>query len=222
MSNGFRTRMAPVARLAPWAVLVVALLLVVPAVFLLAIVWGGPEGLPDAPRDETTYTGKRGDEQLAYLLVRLEKRTRQVAGAHYTRNQSALPGVDAIYRRWLTRNGILPAAVAGDIFSEVVPAATGGRAWVKMVVPEPRNPDNRGDATALELVSEMRRGAPFAERSVAGAHYYGEPIKAKTVCLRCHGDPKGDPDPYFPRYKKNGWREGDIVGAVIARVAPEE
>lgn len=222
MSNSSRPRMARVVWLASRVALVVAPLLIVPAVLLLAIVWGSPETLPDPPRDETTYIDKTGDEELAYLLVRLEKRTRQVAGAHYTRSQSALPGVDAIYRRSLTRNGILPAAVAGHIFSKVVPAATGGRAWVKMVVPEPRNPDNRGDATALELVSEMQGGAPFAQRSIPGAYYYGEPIKATTACLPCHGDPKGEPDPYFPKYKKNGWREGDIVGAVIARVAPEE
>ena len=122
----------------------------------------------------------------------------------------------------LTKNGILPAAVADHIFSEVVPAATGGRAWVKMVVSEPRNPHNRGDATALEMLAELQGGTSSAERSKADAYYYGEPITAAAVCLRCHGEPAGEPDPNFPQYKTTGWRAGEIVGAVIARVVPEE
>lgn len=212
------TQMLRLARLAPFAMLP----LVIPAVFLLVVVWSGPKTQPEPPRDETTYVKKGGDEELAYLLVRLEKRTRQVVGGHFTRSQSAVPGVDVIYKRWLTKNGNLPAAVADNVFSEVVPAATGRRAWVKMVVPKPRNPHNRGDATALELLSELQRGAPFVERTVPDAYYYGEPIKAKKVCLRCHGEPEGEPDPNFPKYRKEGWREGDIIGGVIARVAPHE
>ncbi|MFQ5804334.1 MAG: DUF3365 domain-containing protein, partial [Candidatus Methylomirabilales bacterium] len=53
-------------------------------------------------------------------------------------------------------------------------------------------------------------------------YYYAEPIKATKTCLPCHGEPRGEPDPLFPQYKKNGWRDGEIVGAVIARVAPEK
>lgn len=214
--------MARLARITLWIAVVTVPLLTVSVVFLLAALRSGPETLPAPPRDETKHVDKRGDEELAYLLVRLEKRTRQVVGAHYTRSQSGVPGVNAIYIRWLTKNGILPAAVADHIFSEVVPAATGGRAWVRMVVSEPRNLHNRGDATALEVFSELQGGASSAERSTPAAYYYGEPITAKAVCLRCHGEPAGEPDPNFPQYKKNGWREGEIVGAVIARVAPEE
>ncbi len=59
------------------------------------------------------------------------------------------------------------------------------------------------------------------ERTTEGACYYGEPITAKAGCLPCHGTPAGELDPYFPEYKKNGWKAGDVVGAVIARVAPE-
>lgn len=222
MSKVSETQMSRLARLALRVAPAATLLLIVPAVFLLAVVRSGPDTLPPAPRDETTYVEKRGDRELAYLLVRLEKRTRQVIGGHFARSQSAVPGVDVAYKRGLTKNGILPAAVADHIFSEVVPAATGRRAWVKMVVPKPRNPHNRGDATALELLSELQRGAPFIERSTPAAYYYGEPIKAKEVCMRCHGEPKGEPDPNFPKYRKDGWREGDIIGGVIARVAPHE
>jgi hypothetical protein len=169
-----------------------------------------------------TYLDKWGDQELAYLLVKLELKTRAVIGGHYTRVQSPVPGIDTIYKRWLAKNAILPAAVADRVFSEVVPGATGGRAWVKMVVEEPRNPHNRGDSTALELLREIQDGNPGAERSTPKAYYYAEPIKATKTCLPCHGELRGEPDPLFPQYKKNGWRDGEIVGAVIARVAPEK
>jgi hypothetical protein len=169
-----------------------------------------------------TYLEKSGDEELAYLLVKLEKRTRKVIAAHYGRAQTGGPEATAAYKNALIENRILPAAVADPIFSDVVPGATGGRAWVRMVVPEPRNPNNLGDATALEMLSELQEGKPFVERTTEEACYYGEPVQAKAGCLSCHGEPAGEPDPYFPQYKKNGWKAGEIVGGVIARVAADE
>jgi methyl-accepting chemotaxis protein len=109
--------------------------------------------------------------------------------------------------------------VADEIFADVVPAVTGGRAWVRMVVKEPRNPNNRGDPIALELLEEVRHQVS-AERSTADAYYYAEPIKTTGTCLPCHGEPRGARDPFFPEYEKNGWKKGEVVGAVIARVAP--
>ncbi len=161
---------------------------------------------------------RSADEQLAYLLVKLELATRREIGGHFTRHQSSVPGVDKLYQRLLVKNMILPAAVAGAIFAETVPSATQGRAWVKMVVDDPRNPNNRGDEVALELLAELRAGARTTERTSQGAYYYAEPIKAKAVCMYCHGEPKGAPDPYFPQYKKDGWREEEIIGAVVSRV----
>lgn len=163
---------------------------------------------------------RTGDEELAYLLVKLELQTRREIGGHFTRKQSALPLVDKLYQRLLVKNRILPAAVADRVFFDTVPSATGGRAWVKMVVDDPRNPHNRGDQVAKELLAELREGTMTAERSTDDAFYYAEPIKAKAVCLYCHGDPKGAPDPYFPQFKKDGWRDGEVIGAVVARVAP--
>ncbi len=162
---------------------------------------------------------RNADEQLAYLLVKLELATRREIGSHFTRHQSAVPGVDKLYQRLLVKNMILPAAVAGAVFAETVPNATQGRAWVKMVVDYPRNPNNRGDEVALELLAELRAGAGTTERTSQDAYYYAEPIKAKAACMYCHGEPKGAPDPYFPQYKKDGWREGEIIGAVVSRVA---
>ena len=167
---------------------------------------------------EPTDHDRNADEQLAYLLVKLELATRREIGSHFTRHQSSVPGVNKLYQRLLIKNMILPAAVAGAIFAETVPNATQGRAWVKMVVDDPRNPDNRGDEVALELLAELRAGAGTSERWSKDAYYYAEPIKAKAACMYCHGEPKGAPDPYFPQYKKDGWREGEIIGAVISRV----
>lgn len=161
---------------------------------------------------------RSADEQLAYLLVKLELATPREIGSHYTRHQSSVPGVDKLYQRLLIKNMILPAAVAGAVFAETVPNATQGRAWVKMVVDDPRNPNNRGDEVALELLTELRAGAATAERTSNDAYYYAEPIKAKAAWMYCHGEPKGAPDPYFPQYKKDGWRDGEIIGAVVSRV----
>lgn len=178
-----------------------------------------PQGLtPPIPADHDW----NADEQLAYLLVKLELATRSVIGSHFTRHQSPVPGVDKLYQRLLVKNMILPAAVAGAIFAETVPNATEGRAWVKMVVDDPRNPNNRGDEIAVELLAELRAGAGATKRTSQDAHYYAEPIKAKAACMYCHGEPKGAPDPYFPQYKKDGWHDGEIIGAVVSRVAAEK
>ena len=90
-----------------------------------------------------------------------------------------------------------------------------------MVVPEPRNPTNTGDDVALEILAELKQGAESVWRNADGTVYYGEPITTKPGCFTCHGVPAGEPDPYFPKYKKNGWEPGEVVGGVIARVAPE-
>ena len=198
-----------------WAGLT-ALLLVV------TTTWAGSETSREESAGDVTYLDKSGDEELAYLLVKLEKKTREVIAGHYGRPQSGGEEATAEYKGYLIENRILPAAVADPIFAEVVPGATGGRAWVKMVVPNPRNPNNVGDETALEMLSELQKGLPSVERVTEDACYYGEPIRAKAGCLPCHGEPAGEPDPYFPQYEKNGWKVGEIVGGVIACVEPEE
>jgi hypothetical protein len=161
----------------------------------------------------------KADQELARLLVKLEKRTRQVIAEHYSRPQAGGSEATSEYKQALIENRILPAAVADPIFSEVVPSATGGRAWVRMVVPEPRNPNNRGDTIALELIDELAQGPSHVERDTGEAYYYGEPIVAKAGCLVCHGTPAGEPDPYFSQFSKNGWEPGQVVGGVVARVA---
>ncbi|MCH9003033.1 MAG: DUF3365 domain-containing protein [Planctomycetes bacterium] len=136
---------------------------------------------------------RNAEEQSAYLLVKLELATRREIGSHFTRHQSSVPGVDKLYQRLLVKNMILPAAVAGAVFADTVPNATPGTRLGKMVVDDPRNPNNRGDEVALELLAELRAGAGTAERTSHDAYYYAEPIKAKAACMlprrtqRCTG-----------------------------------
>ena len=196
------------------------IIIIILTAFLVAILRSRPEINPPSGINKASLSSRSGDEELAYLLVKLVLTTRAVIGQHYTRSQSIVPAVDTIYKRWLAKNAILPAAVADRVFSEVVPGATEGRAWVKMVVREPRNPNNRADAVASDLLGEIISGSASAERFMEDAYYYGEPIQTTATCLPCHGEPKGAPDPIFPQYQKNGWGEDETVGAVIARVAP--
>ena len=166
---------------------------------------------PGAPR--ATRAASCPDAELARLLVKLELRTRSVIAGHYV-------AADEDHKTWLSETVLLPAAVADKVFHETVPAQTDDRAWVKMVVDEPRNPHNAGDATAIAMFAQIKEGASKVSRRTGGAHYYAEPIVAAKGCLRCHGSPRGAPDPFFPQYQKNGWEEGEVIGAVVARVAP--
>ena len=162
-------------RLAIVAVMAIVLIALVAS---LASILSSPRTISAPSETQPDYLDKRGDQELAYLLVKLELRTRTTIAQHYTRPQAVFPGTDLIYKGWLARNTILPAAVADQIFSGVVPGATGGRAWVKMVVEDPRNPHNHGDSTALEMLRQIQAGAPNAEDSSPEAYYNSEPIKA--------------------------------------------
>lgn len=154
------------------------------------------------------------DAETARLLVDLELRTRAVIAAYYTE-------ADEEHRAWMAQRLCLPAAVADRVFHETVPQSTGGRAWVKMVVESPRNPNNRGDENSLNLMRKIvREKRDAGELATDNAVYFGRPIVAKQTCLTCHGEPAGAPDPFFPQFTKNGWHEGDVIGAVVARVEP--
>lgn len=145
-------------------------LLVAAAGLLASILLSSPKITPAAAPAQTPSLLADSDQELARLLVKLELKTRGVIADHFTRPQSVVPGVDQVYERWLTKNLILPAAVADRIYAETVPSATGGRAWVKMVVPEPRNPHNQGDAVALEMLRDLQHGAKTSARSTADAY----------------------------------------------------
>lgn len=183
---------------------------------VLFIVTGATSPTPAA--GQTASPRSTGDQELAKLLVKLVLRTRSAIAKQYETDR--VPGWDRLFKYALAKNEVLPAAVADQVF-RAVSDLTGGRAWVKMVVDNPRNPNNTGDAIALQLLAELRREATAVERQTQDAYYYAEPIRAKAWCLRCHGEPKGEPDPMFPKYSKDGWKDGEVIGAVVARVAPK-
>jgi hypothetical protein len=175
---------------------------------LVHLLLGGCCNSP-TPEDPTI----KNDEELARLLVKLELRTRGVIASHYVR-------ADEAHKKWLAENVFLPAAVADQVFYETVGTVTGERAWVKMVVENPRNPHNEGDVTAIEIMHAIKTGEASVARNTERATYYAEPITAASGCLFCHGEPAGESDPYFPQYKKDGWKAGEVIGAVVAKVTP--
>jgi hypothetical protein len=155
------------------------------------------------------------EKELARLLVRLELQTRAVIG-------NKLLKASGDNREFMIRHTILPAAIADPIFSGVVPRNTEGRAWVKMVVDNPRNPNNAGDTVALEMINELKGGkVDVVEKDLADAFYYAEPIVATKACLECHGNPRGAPDPHFSEYKLEGWKVDEVIGGVVSRVEKE-
>ena len=178
---------------------------------LLVLIAGSAVVLAGRKATSDDEIAGRYEQEMSRLLVKLELRTRGVIAKHYVAAGSE-------HQKWMIRNVLLPAAVADSIFHDVVPTATGDRAWVKMVVDKPRNPHNVGDAIAVELLDDLRKGESHAERETKEAYYYAEPIRAAKTCLLCHGGPKGEPDPNFPMYKKEGWKAGEIIGAVVSRV----
>lgn len=183
--------------------------------FLLAV--SGASPMPVAAQPASLQPTR--DQEMARLLVKLVLRTRAAIAKQYETDR--FPGWNQLYKYALAKNAVLPAAIADQVF-QAVPDLTGSRAWVKMVVDNPRNPNNKGDETALELLAELRRGANAVERQAKDAYYYAEPIRAKAWCLGCHGEPKGAPDPMFPKYTKDGWKDGELIGAAVARVAPRK
>jgi hypothetical protein len=155
------------------------------------------------------------EQDLAKLLVKLELQTRAVIASKFSKAKGD-------NKEFMIQHTILPAAVADPIFSRVVPDNTDGRAWVKMVVDKPRNPNNKGDETALQMIDILKRDkVKYVEKDLMDAYYYAEPIVATKACLECHGNPKGAPDPHFSEYRMEGWKVDEVIGGVVARVGKE-
>lgn len=155
------------------------------------------------------------EQDLAKLLVKLELQTRAVIASKFSKSKGD-------NKEFMIQHTILPAAVADPIFSRVVPENTNDRAWVKMVVDKPRNPNNKGDETALQMIDILKRDkVKYVEKDLMDAYYYAEPIVATKACLECHGNPKGAPDPHFSEYQLEGWKVDEVIGGVVARVGKE-
>ena len=89
----------------------------------------------------------------------------------------------------------------------------------------PRNPDNKPDEQeeqALVVIqkSHPRAGDHIVEQPLAG---YGVrvllPLFYTRQCLACHGKPKGEVD--ISGYEKEGFKEGDLGGAISVSVHAE-
>lgn len=155
------------------------------------------------------------EKDLAKLLVKLELQTRAVIASKFSKAKGE-------NKEFMIQHTILPAAIADPIFSRVVPDNTGDRAWVKMVVDKPRNPNNKGDEVALQMLAILKQGkVKYVEKDLKDVYYYAEPIVATKACLECHGNPKGAPDPHFSEYQLEGWKVDQVIGGVVARVGKE-
>lgn len=155
------------------------------------------------------------EKDLARLLVKLELQTRAVIASKFSKSEG-------VNKEFMIQHTILPAAVADPIFSRVVPKNTNNRAWVKMVVDKPRNPNNKGDQVAIEMINALKKEkSKQVERDLSDAYYYAEPIIATRACLECHGNPQGAQDPHFPEYKMEGWKVDEVIGGVVSRVTKE-
>ena len=151
-------------------------------------------------------------KDLAKLLVRLELQTRAVIAGKFSK-------AEGDNKNFMIQHKILPAAVANAIFFGVVPQNTNNKAWVKMVVDKPRNPNNKGDTVAIEMIGKLKKGKlEYVEEDLDDAYYYAEPIVATKACLECHGNPKGAQDPHFPEYKLEGWKVDQVIGGVVSKV----
>lgn len=113
--------------------------------------------------------------------------------------------------------GFLPAVFArktGERFYK----KTGIR--IKLTGVDYRNPNNRPDefeAEVLRLFSDARhpKGQQYAKATMLnGKPVYRlmDPEYAGASCLSCHGNPKGERD--ITGMRKEGWKEGDLAGAL--------
>jgi methyl-accepting chemotaxis protein len=62
----------------------------------------------------------------------------------------------------------------------------------------------------------------YSERRVENGEdvlRYAQPVRLKSDCLGCHGDPVGEKDPYG--YAKEGMKAGDLIGAFTARASTQ-
>ena len=112
-------------------------------------------------------------------------------------------------------------------YKNFIPATYGSRAAarfskqshvrLKQTTLHPRNPKNEPDDYEASVLKWLA-GRPRAESYVSELADEGRtlrvmmPIYYQKDCLACHGEPKGDLD--ISGYPKEGYREGDLAGAI--------
>ncbi len=113
--------------------------------------------------------------------------------------------------------GFLPAVFARKV-GEKFYRKTGIR--LKLTGTEYRYPGNKPDefeAEVLRMFADPRhpKGQPYSKVMTIGGKpvlRIMDPEYAGPTCLICHGTPKGERD--ITGMKKEGWKEGDLAGAI--------
>lgn len=128
-----------------------------------------------------------------------------------------LEGQPVINKQGVSFKGFIPAVFArksGEKFYK----KTGIR--LKLTGTDYRYPGNKPDdfeAEVLRMFADSRhpKGQQYAKATMIG----GKPVMrvmdpeyAGPTCLSCHGGPKGERD--ITGTKKEGWKEGDLAGAI--------
>lgn len=128
-----------------------------------------------------------------------------------------LEGQPVINKQGVSFKGFIPAVFArkaGEKFYK----KTGIR--LKLTGTDYRYPGNKPDdfeAEVLRMFADSRhpKGQQYAKATMVG----GKPVMrvmdpeyAGPTCLTCHGGPKGERD--ITGTKKEGWKEGDLAGAI--------
>lgn len=181
----------------------------------------------DATKGDKGFTG---DYVAAQVIDRFKKRTKvdlripnavPQANLYLALVEAEKEVVDEaqpiINKQGISFKGFLPAVFArrtGEHFYK----KSGVR--LKLTGIDYRNPNNKPDdfeAEVLRMFSDPRH--PKGQSYVRNTMVDGRPVLrmmdpeyAGATCLTCHGNPKGERD--ITGNKKEGWKEGELAGAI--------
>ncbi len=97
----------------------------------------------------------------------------------------------------------------------------------KQATVDPLYPPNKADSDELAIIASFRDNPGLKtdegilEKSGEKYFYFARPIKVKSKCLRCHGDPSTAPKDQIEIYgTSNGynWSKGDTVASFVVYV----
>ncbi|MEN8139732.1 MAG: DUF3365 domain-containing protein [Thermodesulfobacteriota bacterium] len=97
----------------------------------------------------------------------------------------------------------------------------------KQATVDPLYPPNKADNSELKIIGEFRANDALktseGEITIEGEEYFyfARPIKVKSKCLRCHGDPADAPRDQVEIYgtaEGYHWKDGDTVAAFMVYI----
>lgn len=121
--------------------------------------------------------------------------------------------------------GFLPAHSLSRISADF-PNWTKSGLYFNNVSDQPRNPNNKADASELEAISYFRTNPQAEERIVeitgkAGESllHYTAPIWIEPYCIQCHGERENAPPTIASNYDTAyGYKVGDLRGVMSIKV----